>query len=280
MQRLHDDDFTGYLLSADESFKHITLPAIAEKDEEWQIGKKIIKRKKGEALHPERESLEKLLYAKNQMGEYAFSGQYQQNPAPLEGGIIKKQWFKFYNKLELIPNIKNRQIKGQIIQSWDSACKINEYNDYSVCLTFFNTDDGEFYLLDCYRAKLEFPELVKKVQELHASAKAKYEHSVTVLMEDKASGTQVIQYLTNEKKLYLEKMAPEHDKQTRLRNVSHLIENGSCMFPSGNPDWWFDFEQELLRFPNAKHDDQCDALSQALSNHKPRGIKVITGIIV
>ena len=279
MQRLHDEDFTGYLLNTDDSFKHISLPAIAEKDEEWQLEKGVIIRKKGEALHPERESLDKLLYAKNQMGEYAFAGQYQQNPAPLEGGFIKKKWFKFYNKLELIPNIKNRKIKGQIIQSWDSASKINELNDYSVCLTFFITDDKEFYLIDCYRAKLEFPELVKKVQELYNYAKEKYEHSVTVMMEDKASGTQVIQYL-KEKGLYLEKILPEYDKQTRLRNITHLIENGNCMFPDDNPDWWLDFEQELLRFPNAKHDDQCDALSQALSNYKPCGIKALSGIII
>lgn len=213
------------------------------------------------------------------MGEYAFSGQCQQNPAPLEGGFIKKKWFKFYDKTELLKQIKEYKIKGQIIQSWDSASKINESNDYSVCLTFFTTDDGEFYLLDCYRAKLEFPDLLKKIKELYASTKKKYEHSVSIMMEGKASGIQAIQCLKNDG-IYLDEILPEHDKQTRLRNISHLIENGSCMFPDDNPDWWYDFEQELLRFPNAKHDDQCDALSQALSNYKPCGVKILTGIMI
>lgn len=279
MQRLHDEDFTGYLLNTDSSFKHINLPAIAEKDEEWHLKKCTILRKKGEALHPERESLEKLLYAKIQMGEYAFAGQYQQNPAPLDGGFIKKKWFKFYNKAELIKNIKENKIRGgEIIQSWDSASTIKESSDYSVCLTFF-VHEAEFYLLDCYRAKLEFPDLLKKIKELHLSAKNKYECSVDIMMEGKASGIQAIQCLEKER-VYLNEVQPEHDKQTRLRNVSHLIENGSCMFPDNNPDWWYDFEQELLRFPNAKHDDQCDALSQALSNYKPCGVKILTGIMV
>lgn len=279
MQRLHDEDFTGYLLGIDNSFKHISLPAIAEKNEIWKMDKKTKIRWKGAPLHPERETLEELILTKRHMGEYAFAGQYQQNPAPLDGGFIKKKWFNFYNGAELIKNIKENKIRGgEIIQSWDSASTIKESSDYSVCLTFF-VFENEFYLLDCYRGKLEFPDLLKKIKELHISAKNKYECSVDIMMEGKASGIQAIQCLENEG-IYLTEIQPEHDKKTRLRNISHLIENGSCMFPDDNPAWWYDFEQELLRFPNGKHDDQCDALSQALSNYKPCGIKILTGIMI
>jgi predicted phage terminase large subunit-like protein len=127
--------------------------------------------------------------------------------------------------------------------------------------------NNTFYILDCFRKKLEFPQLIKEVIRLHEQAKSQYCRAVTLMIEDKNSGTQLIQTLKNQS-LYVQKITPGNDKQTRLLSVSHLIENGSCQFPSDNPHWWYDFEQELLRFPAAKHDDQCDALSQVSSNNK------------
>lgn len=267
MQRLHEEDFTGYLLNTDPKFKHVRLPAIAEKDEKWKVNKKVVLRKKGEALHPEREDISKLLESKQQMGEYSFAGQYQQNPAPLEGGIIKKKWLKFYNKEELFKNIRNGNVRiYRICQSWDTASKIEQNNDYSVCITVLRDTNNKIYVLDCFRKKLEFPDLVKNVKRLHDESKIRYKNAINVMVEDKNSGTQLIQTLRI-MGLYPLKISPEHDKKTRLMSVSNLIENGTCMFPDDNPDWWFDFEQELLRFPNAKHDDQCDALSQVLANN-------------
>ncbi len=261
--------------TTDSRFKHVRLPAIAEEDEIWQINNKTVLRKKGEALHPEREDISKLLESKQQMGEYSFAGQYQQNPAPIEGGIIKKKWIKFYNRGELFKAIQNGSVKiYQISQSWDTASKIEQNNDYSVCLTVLRDTKNKIYVLDCFRKKLEFPDLVKNVKRLHDEAKIRYKHAINVIIEDKNSGTQLIQTL-RDMNLYPQKVSPEYDKQTRLMSVSYLIENGNCRFPDDNPDWWFDFEQELLRFPNAKHDDQCDALSQVLINNITTPTKVI-----
>ena len=67
-------------------------------------------------------------------------------------------------------------------------------------------------------------------------------------------------------------VTPNNDKQTRLLNVSNLLENGTCLFPDNKPAWRADFERELITFPNSKHDDQCDALSQLLANPPPLGI--------
>jgi len=272
MQRLHEEDFTGYLLQTDPTFRHIKIPAIAEMDEIWTIKNRIINkeisiiRNKNKPLHPEREDLAKLYQTKECMGEYNFAGQYQQNPAPREGGIIKKVWLQFYNNAELLKSIKNNQITiKSIIQSWDTANKIEEYNDYSACVTILRDTNDTNYVLDVYREKLEFPGLIKKIVQKYQNTKQEYEQNITVLIEDKASGTNLIQALKHDYYLCTKGIKPEYDKETRLMAVSHLIENGKCLFPSDKPDWWFDFEYELLRFPKARNDDQCDALSQALN---------------
>ena len=97
MQRLHQDDLVGHVLSL-EDWKLIRLPAIAEENETHVIqtsyGTRQFQRRAGEALHPEREPLEVLSHLREAQGEYNFSGQYQQAPAPLGGGMVKAEWFK------------------------------------------------------------------------------------------------------------------------------------------------------------------------------------------
>lgn len=271
MQRLHEDDFTGFLLDTDSSFRHIKIPAIAESDEVWRVKdrilnvEKIFTRQQGEALQPEREDLEKLHQAREYMGEFNFAGQYQQNPMPREGGVIKRNWLKGYYRDELFACIAKGKIEvAGIIQSWDTANKVMENNDYSVCLTLLRDRKGFSYVLDIYREKLEFPSLIRKVAEKYKADKEKYKYAVYLLIEDQMSGTSLIQTLKREHEVYPIAIKPEYDKVTRLISVSHLIENETCLFPLDNPHWWQDFEQELLRFPKVKHDDQCDALSQAL----------------
>jgi predicted phage terminase large subunit-like protein len=273
MQRLHDEDFTGYLLNTDSSFRHVKIQAIAEDDEKWIIrdpvmNKKMIKQRiKGEVLHPAREDLDRLNTMRKSMGEFNFSGQYQQNPAPREGAIIKRSWLHFYDPADLENSIRAGLIKpSYVIQSWDTANKVEENNDYSACITALVDVNHKHYVLECYRAKLEFPSLIKKVREKYEAIKGKYRCSTQVYIEDKGSGTQLIQTLRKEQRIYPKAIKPDYDKATRLLSISHLLENGSCLFPNNTPHWWSDFENELLRFPKGKHDDQCDALSQMLGN--------------
>lgn len=270
MQRIHEEDLTGYLLNNDENFKLIKIQAIAEQDEKWVIhtknGDKIITRNKGDALHSDRENIEQLKKLKEYIGEYNFAGQYQQNPAPKDGGIIKKKWFQTYNKEELLKRISEGSINiVALIQSWDTACKIEQHNDYSVCITALKDANGKTYIFNVYRKKLEFPDLIKQIVSMHNNAKETFKRSVNLLIEDKASGTQIIQTLKQNHYISVNAIKPEYDKQSRLMGVSHLIENGSCLFPDKEEAWWMDFENELLRFPKVKHDDQCDALSQLLN---------------
>lgn len=263
MQRVHENDLTGHLLDSEQNFSHLRMPAIAENDELWEVKDRIrdqvykISRRKGDPLHKEREGIDLLLKTKNSIGEFAFAGQYQQLPMPQEGGLIKKRWLQYYNEKDSIQFTK-------ILMSWDTANKSGVNNAYSVCLTLGVTRDNKYYLLDCYREKLDFPDLIKQVLGRYNKLRRENKCPVLVLIEDKASGTQIIQTLKAEHHISPIEVKPEYDKETRLKSISHLLENGTCLFPKDNPHWWFDFELELLRFPSVQHSDQCDALSQTL----------------
>ncbi len=97
MQRLHEDDLVGHVLEQEE-WDHVRHPAVAEEDETHIIRSPYrtwtVRRKAGEALHPEREPLPVLEHLRRTLGEYNFAGQYQQSPAPRGGGMVKLQWFR------------------------------------------------------------------------------------------------------------------------------------------------------------------------------------------
>jgi hypothetical protein len=130
MQRLRLEDLAGHVLGQ-EVWSHLDLPAIAESDEQIPIGpKQVYYRRVGELLDETREPKEVLDRLKVALGSFKFSAQYQQRPVPVEGEILKWSWFSFYNDLP------NAESGDQIVQSWDTAYKANELNDYSVCTTW------------------------------------------------------------------------------------------------------------------------------------------------
>ena len=254
MQRLHEDDLVGHLLQQNH-WEVLSLPAIAETDEHHQIvsfrGAEVIIREEGEALHPERESLARLLESKAVMGSYNFAAQMQQRPSPAGGGIVKPEWFPRYE-------LANKPVTLRIVQSWDCATKIKEVNDYSVCTTWGVTPDGRIVLLDRFRARLEYPELKRKVTEL-----ARRWRAGKVVIEDASSGTQLIQELQREGLSQVVAVKPEGTKEMRMRAQTAIIEQGGVWLPSDAP-WLEDYLHELAMFPNGKYADQVDSTSQAL----------------
>ena len=97
MQRLHEDDLAGHLLRQGD-WMHLNLPAIATEDQEIPLANgSTYRRKQGDLLHSERESRETLDRIKTQIGSLQFSAQYQQQPIPLEGNIIRRRWFVTYD---------------------------------------------------------------------------------------------------------------------------------------------------------------------------------------
>jgi predicted phage terminase large subunit-like protein len=259
MQRLHEDDLTGHVLKQ-EGWEVLSFPAIAEHDEEHVLetlfGPRRFIRRAGEALHPARESLETLERIRETIGVYNFAGQYQQTPAPAGGGLVKESWFRRCDP-------QDRPSFDQIIQSWDTATKPTELADYSVCTTW-GIKGPHFYLLDVLRKKLGYPSLKRAVAEQHALF-----NPTVILIEDKASGTQLIQDLIEEGLSKVTRFKPEGDKIMRLHAQTATIENGFVHLPR-EAHWLADYLYELTLFPNGRYDDQVDSTSQALAWAKQR----------
>ena len=259
MQRLHQDDLVGHLLQLEkEDWKVLRFPAIAEEDETFSLpthfgGVRTYSRKKGEALHPEREDLATLDKMKINLGSYNFAGQYQQSPAPQGGGMIKATWFKTYTP-QGCP-----EVFDYILQSWDTANKVTELSDYSVCTTW-GKNGKDLYLLHVYRKKMDYPTLKREVIE-----QAGLWGASVIVIEDKASGTQLIQELVYESVYNIQSYqpGPGQDKIMRMFACCNLIENGLLYLPE-KADWLTDYRNELTVFPNGKYDDQVDSTSQAL----------------
>jgi predicted phage terminase large subunit-like protein len=256
MQRLHQDDLVGHVLEQGH-WDVLSLSAIAEADEthviETPYGRRLFVRKEGEALHPERESLAVYANIRQTIGEYNFLSQYQQTPTPVGGAMVKTHWVKYYK-----PDEQPEQF-AQILQSWDTANKATELADYSVCTTW-GTLYKRYYLLNVFRRRLNYPDLKRAVIAQALEYKAN-----TVLIEDKASGTQLIQDLQNEGVIGVTeyKPPPGTDKIMRLHAQTAMFENGYVLLPSEAP-WLNDFVKELTSFPGTKYDDQVDSTTQAL----------------
>ena len=213
-------------------------------------------RKAGEALHPKRESLETLASLRTQMGELSFSAQYLLEPVPVDGWIIRWEWFQWYDELR-VPG-------GVIIQSWDTAFKTGAANDYSVCTTWLYLDSYSF-LLDVFRKRLEFPNLNRLLPE-HAALWRAHE----VIIEDNGTGTALIQQHRGKWNFPVLPNAPHGDKETRMRIETPAIEAGYVFLKRGA--LWLDvFKEEVTKFPKGKHDDIVDSVSQYLKRIRLRG---------
>jgi predicted phage terminase large subunit-like protein len=259
MQRLHQDDLVGHVLGQ-EHWDIIRFPAIAEEDERYLIesvlGNFEFRRAEGEALHPEREPLATLARMRESMGEYNFASQYQQSPIAKGGAIVKTSWIQYYDEANL-PEFYS------LYQSWDTANKASELSDYSVCTTW-GYHDNKFYLLDVFRKRLNYPELRRAVID-----QAKCFGVFNILIEDRASGTQLIQDLETQGLMGVIAYGPPAgtDKLMRLHAQTALFENGNVLLPRQKP-WLHDYINEITGFPGTKFDDQVDSTTQALDHIK------------
>lgn len=255
MQRLHQDDLVGHLIGRDDSWHVLSLPAIAEMDEDilystwdWHT------RKKGDLLDPEREPKRVLDELKRTLGTFNFSAQYQQQPIPEDGEIIKWEWFQTY---ETAPP---RYANDRIVQSWDTASKGGELNDYSVCTTWLIKGD-QFYLLDLFRKRLNYPELRRAV-----ISQCELFRPNSILIEDKASGLALVQDFRSGELPGVGRpiaIEPEQDKVTRAASQSAVIEAGNVWLPA-KASWLGDLRSEIVQFPNGRNDDQADSMVQFL----------------
>lgn len=235
MQRLHEEDLSGYLLAGGngEKWEHLNIPVIDDK---------------GRALWDVKHSLEKLKEMEVS-NPYVFAGQYMQRPAPKDGGVFKERWFKErYNT----PPLKF----DRITQSWDTAYKTGETNDPSCCSTWGQIGE-QHYLLEVLVFKGQYPTVKRYVK----SQFEKWKPSA-VLIEDKASGQSLIQeYKYSLPIIAIPALA---SKEIRAETSSDFCEAGLVFLPESAP-WLVEFEAELFVFPVAKHDDQVDSMTQYLN---------------
>ncbi len=246
MQRLHSDDLSGYLL-AKGGWEHLSLPAVAESQRNYSFMNVSKIFEAGEVLHPARENMQLLERAKIELGSMAFAAQYQQNPQPDRGAMVDKRWIARYASLPAVYE--------SVVQSWDTAIKSSARHDASVCLTFVEAD-GRSYLREARVMRLEYPDLKKAFYNYADEDKPR-----AILVEDKASGQQILQDIKRESYLPLIGISPKSDKITRFAAISAMLEAGKLVLPQ-QAKWLADFEAELFSFPNSPHDDQIDALTQ------------------
>jgi predicted phage terminase large subunit-like protein len=189
------------------------------------------------------------------IGEYNFASQYQQNPMPIGGAIVKAEWLKYY---ETLPSRFSF-----IIQSWDTANKSGELNDFSVCTTW-GVFNRHYFLLAVFRKRLNYPDLKRAVKE-----QAREHQASIVLIEDKASGTQLIQDLKAEGMFGIRPYdpLPGSDKILRLYAQTAEFESGRVLLPRW-ASWLDEYVRELTGFPGSKYDDQVDSTTQALNHLK------------
>lgn len=247
MQRLHENDLSGWLLNGGngEEWEHLCLPAIRED---------------GSALWEEKHTIEQLRQMER-ANAYVFAGQYMQRPTILGGGVIKGLWFTRY---KIPPIIKLKYIYA------DTAQKTKQHNDYSVFLIAGKGLDGRVYILDVVRGKWEAPELERTLIDVWSKHKSHTETGILAgaKVEDKASGTGLIQAIKRKNQIPIKAVQVENDKYTRVLGVQGYIESGYVCLPE-NAHWVADFINECEAFTptnSHQHDDQVDALVMAISD--------------
>ncbi len=253
MQRLHEDDLGGHLIRRG-GWTTISIPAIAVEETSHLLSSypgHVHKRAVGDLLQPEREGLEQIEEQRRALGMYNFAAQYQQQPIPAIGNVVRRDWLKYYDPA---PTAFDR-----LVISWDTASSTEERSHYSAG-TVWGRLRNDFYLLEVFRVRLEVPALQRLMIEVAET------HSADVfIIEADGVGRGIAQNLRDQELTRpLPRLSkPNVDKVARLMRHLPMIEDGRLFLPRRAP-WLADYESELLAFPVGRHDDQVDSTSQAL----------------
>lgn len=267
--RWHEDDLIGRLEQSG-GWEVIKLPAIAQDDD-------LLGRAPGEALWPERFDVEALESIQRQVGSYSWNALYQQTPTPAGGNVVQLHWIKYWQTADQsYPPIAVRMPDGttaqchpvklhddleleEVFQSWDLAFKEGTATDYVVGQVWAKRGKDR-YLLDQVRKRMDFPTTIEAIRAFSA----RWPQSYRKLIEEKANGAATISTLRPEFP-GIQAIVPKDDKLTRLHSVTPQFESGNVYLPHPHSAPWVQgLIDELISFPHAKHDDQVDALSQAL----------------
>lgn len=244
--RWHQDDLAGRLQQhdADAGWRVLNIPAQCEDPATDPLGREL-----GEFMVSARgRSREQWEQRKATAGSRTWNALYQGRPAPAEGGLIKRDWWQRYT----IP-----PERGTLLQSWDLAFKDAKTSDYVVGQVWMH-DGANAYLLDQVRGRWGFTETVQQIEAMSARWPAAH----LKLIEDKANGPAVIDSLRG-RLAGIVPVNPQGGKEARAAAVSPFIEAGNVLLPER--PFAAELIEECAAFPNATHDDQVDAMTQALA---------------
>jgi len=271
MTRWHEDDLVGRLLKqSKDAWKEIRMPAVAEDDDD------AIGRHEGEALWPARYTEKMLEATKGEVGSLVWAGLYQQRPMPLEGGMFKRVWNRFWHPLDVVPppvivalpdgethtcgQMAIPKRFDEVLQSWDLPFKGKKKSDY-VAGQVWGRLGADCFLLDQERGKREFPRQLAAFKALTL----RWPNAQRKLVEDAANAAALISTL-RDKIPGIVAVPAKGSKEARAAAVSASFESGNIYLPHPSiAPWMDDYMQELATFPGSRHDDQVDATTQALA---------------
>lgn len=252
MQRLHENDLTGYILSEQLGYEHVCLPAEAPERTviHFPISGREIIREEGDLLNPGRFDKEALEGLKKSMGSVQYAGQFQQTPAPAEGVIFKREWLQnFYTTAPATHDI----------QSWDMAFTKSE-GSAKVAGFVMGRYGSSIYIKDLVNDKMSFTESVTAVRTLTG----KWPKARAKVIENKANGPAIVDLLKKEIPGMVE-FNPKGSKEERAISVTPYFEAGNIFLPDPKTNPWVDdLIRDLLIFPKGTYKDTVDALVQGI----------------
>lgn len=261
--RWREDDLAGWLAKEGDGWQVLNIPAQADHDPE-KGETDVLGREPGEFMESaRRRTTADWLKKIREVGTRAWNALYQGRPAPAEGSILKRDWWRFYDQPQWVENANgSRTALGfdELIASWDLTFKDTAGTDY-VCGGILGRRGADSYLLDLVYERMDFVRTLREVQQLAAV----WPQATLKLVEDKANGPAVISMLAR-KVPGIVPEEPQGSKEARAAAVSPLVEAGNVYLPSPElAPWVGAFIDQCAGFPTAAHDDMVDMLSQGLN---------------
>jgi predicted phage terminase large subunit-like protein len=254
MTRWAARDLTGQVLKS----------AAQRSGEEWEVIEFPAILPSGNPVWPQFWSKEELEALREELPNSKWQAQYQQNPIGNESAIVKRDWWKWWEK-------DDPPVCDYVLQSWDTAFEKSQRADYSAGTTWgiFNCEEDNFapniILLNTYKKRVEFPELKRDVLREYNE----YEPD-SLIVEKKASGAPLI-YDLRAMGIPVQEYTPGkgQDKIARLNSVSDIIASGKVWIPQTR--WAEELIDEIAAFPSGEHDDLVDATTLALMRFRQGG---------
>ena len=234
------------------------------KEDEWRVIEFPAILPSGNPLWPEFWPLNLLEDLKAELPPTKWNAQYQQQPTGEEGAIVKREWWRVWEKDDPPPC-------EYVIQSWDTAFTKTERSDFNACTTwgvFYMNEDpnnANIILLDAFQKRMEFPELKDK-----AITHYKDWEPDAFVVEAKAAGAPLV-FELRRMGIPVQEFTPTrgNDKIVRLNSVADLFRSGKVWAPDTR--WANEVMDQMAAFPNSAHDDLVDSSSQALIRFRQGG---------